>query len=111
ARHARETGRAPPAPPSHRPRGPYAWFHGLPLKMRFRESRIYVSSIPVVVIGFTIGFLGAILGVGGGFLLVPALIYLLRVPTTVSVASSMFITLMTMLLATILQESRNQPGD
>jgi len=91
--------------------GTHAWFHGLPLKMRFRESRIYVSSIPVVVIGFSIGFLGAILGVGGGFLLVPALIYLLRVPTTVSVASSMFITLMTMLLATVLQAAQNHTVD
>ena len=98
-------------PPVLRRPGTHAWFHGLPLKMRFRESRIYVSSIPVVVIGFTIGFLGAILGVGGGFLLVPALIYLLRVPTTVSVASSMFITLMTMLLATVLQAAQNHTVD
>jgi uncharacterized membrane protein YfcA len=98
-------------PPVLRRPGTHAWFHGLPLKMRFRESRIYVSSIPVVVIGFSIGFLGAILGVGGGFLLVPSLIYLLRVPTTVSVASSMFITLMTMLLATILQSAQNHTVD
>jgi uncharacterized membrane protein YfcA len=98
-------------PPVLRRPGTHAWFHGLPLKMRFRESRIYVSSIPVVVIGFSIGFLGAILGVGGGFLLVPALIYLLRVPTTVSVASSMFITLMTMLLATVLQAAQNHTVD
>jgi uncharacterized membrane protein YfcA len=98
-------------PPVLRRPGTHAWFHGLPLKMRFRESRIYVSSIPVVVIGFSIGFLGAILGVGGGFLLVPSLIYLLRVPTTVSVASSMFITLMTMLLATVLQAAQNHTVD
>jgi uncharacterized membrane protein YfcA len=98
-------------PPVLRRPGTHAWFHGLPLKMRFRESRIYVSSIPVVVIGFSIGFLGAILGVGGGFLLVPALIYLLRVPTTVSVATSMFITLMTMLLATVLQAAQNHTVD
>ena len=98
------------APVLRRP-GTHAWFHGLPLKMRFRQSRIYVSTIPVVVIGFTIGFFGAILGVGGGFLLVPALIYLLRVPTTVAVASSMFITLMTMLLATVLQAMENHTVD
>jgi uncharacterized membrane protein YfcA len=91
--------------------GTHAWFHGLPLKLRFRQSRIYVSAIPVVVIGLAIGFLGAILGVGGGFLLVPALIYLLRVPTTVAVASSMFITLMTMLLATVLQAAQNHTVD
>jgi len=91
--------------------GTHAWFHGLPFKMRFRQSRIYVSAIPVVAIGLSIGFLGAILGVGGGFLLVPALIYLLRVPTTVAVASSMFITLMTMLLATVLQSMENHTVD
>lgn len=98
-------------PPVLRRPGTHAWFHGLPLKMRFRQSRIYVSTIPVVVIGFTIGFFGAILGVGGGFLLVPSLIYLLRVPTTVSVATSMFITLMTMLLATVLQAMENHTVD
>jgi uncharacterized membrane protein YfcA len=98
-------------PPVLRRPGTHAWFHGLPLKLRFRQTRIYVSAIPVVVIGLAIGFLGAILGVGGGFLLVPALIYLLRVPTTVAVASSMFITLMTMLLATVLQAAQNHTVD
>lgn len=98
------------APVLRRP-GTHAWFHGLPFKMRFRQSRIYVSAIPVVVIGFSIGFLGAILGVGGGFLMVPALIYLMRVPTTVSVATSMFLTLMTMLLATVLHSVENRTVD
>ncbi len=91
--------------------GTHAWFHGLPLKMRFRQSRIYVSSIPVVVIGFAIGFIGAMIGVGGGFLMVPALIYLMRVPTTVSVATSMFLTLVTMLLATVLHSVENRTVD
>ena len=61
--------------------GSHAWFHGLPIKVRFKRSRIYVSAIPVWVIGFIIGFIGAIMGIGGGFLLVPMLIYFLRVPT------------------------------
>src|SRR5690606_32790409 len=73
--------------------GSHAWFHGLPLKFRFKQSRIYVSLIPVWVIGFVIGFLGAIMGIGGGFLLVPALIYLLRVPTSVVIGTSMVLTL------------------
>jgi hypothetical protein len=91
--------------------GTHSWFHGLPLKLRFRQSRIYVSAIPVTVIGFAVGFIGAMLGVGGGFLLVPALIYLMRVPTTVSIATSMFLTLMTMLLATVLHATENRSVD
>jgi uncharacterized membrane protein YfcA len=54
--------------------GSHAWFHGLPLKMRFKRSKIYVSTIPIWGIGFVIGFIGAIMGIGGGFLLVPMLI-------------------------------------
>jgi uncharacterized membrane protein YfcA len=80
----------------------HSWFHGLPLKMRFRRSKIYVSVIPVWGIGFTIGFVGAIMGIGGGFLLVPMLIYLLRVPTATVIGTSMVITLVTMASATVL---------
>jgi len=98
-------------PPIVRRPGTHAWFHGLPLKLRFRQSRIYVSAIPVTVIGFGIGFFGALMGIGGGFLLVPALIYLMRVPTTVSVATSLFLTLCTMLLATVLHAVENQAVD
>jgi uncharacterized membrane protein YfcA len=99
------------APPIVRRPGTHAWFHGLPLKFRFRQSRIYVSAIPVTVIGFGIGFFGAIMGIGGGFLLIPALIYLMRVPTTVSVATSLFLTLCTMLLATLLHAVENRTVD
>ena len=67
--------------------GQHNWIHGLPLKMRFKRSKLYVSVIPVVALGIGIGFLGALLGVGGGFILVPALIYLLRVPTNVVIGS------------------------
>jgi uncharacterized protein len=98
-------------PPVLRRPGTHAWFHGLPFKLRFRQSRIYVSAIPVTVIGFVVGFIGATMGVGGGFLLVPALIYLMRVPTTVSVATSMFLTLITMLLATVLHSVENRTVD
>ena len=99
------------APPIVRRPGTHAWFHGLPLKLRFRQSRIYVSAIPITVIGFGIGFFGAIMGIGGGFLLIPALIYLMRVPTTVSVATSLFLTLCTMLLATVLHAMENNTVD
>jgi uncharacterized protein len=98
-------------PPILRRPGTHAWFHGLPFKLRFRQSRIYVSAIPVTVIGFAAGFIGAVMGVGGGFLLVPALIYLMRVPTTVSVGTSLFLTLMTMLVATVLHAVENRTVD
>jgi uncharacterized membrane protein YfcA len=99
------------APPVVRRPGTHAWFHGLPLKLRFRQSRIYVSAVPITVIGFGIGFFGAIMGIGGGFLLIPALIYLMRVPTTVSVATSLFITLCTMLITTVLHAMENHTVD
>jgi uncharacterized membrane protein YfcA len=91
--------------------GSHAWFHGLPFKFRFKQSRIYVSVIPVCTIGFVIGFLGAVMGIGGGFLLVPALIYLLRVPTGVVIGTSMVVTLVTMISATVLHSATNLSVD
>jgi uncharacterized membrane protein YfcA len=91
--------------------GTHAWFLRLPFKMRFRQSRLYVSAIPVVAIGFSIGFLGALMGIGGGFLLVPALIYLLRVPTLISVGTSLLLTLATMLAAILMHAVLNQTVD
>jgi len=91
--------------------GSHTWVHGLPLKIRFKESRIYISAIPVVAIGLTMGFVGAIMGIGGGFLLVPMLIYLLRVPTNVVIGTSMVLTLITMASATILHAATNHLVD
>lgn len=91
--------------------GAHPWFLRMPFKMRFRESRIYVSVIPVVTIGFAIGFLGALMGIGGGFILVPALIYLLRVPTLTSVGTSLMLTLVTMVAAIIMHAVLNQTVD
>jgi hypothetical protein len=91
--------------------GTHAWFHGLPLKLRFRQSRIYVSAMPVTAIGFSVGLLGALMGVGGGFLLIPALIYLMRVPTAVAVGTSLLLTLVTMLIATVLHALENRTVD
>jgi uncharacterized membrane protein YfcA len=82
--------------------GMHNWVHGLPLKVRFRRSRLYVSVLPVLVLGGVIGFLGTLLGIGGGFLLVPALIYLLRVPTSIVIGTSLVQTLGTMATATVL---------
>ncbi len=98
------------APVVRRP-GTHAWFHGLPLKMRFRQSRIYVSAIPVTAIGFTVGLLGALVGVGGGFMMIPALIYLMRVPTTVAIGTSLLLVLVTNLFATVLHAVENRTVD
>jgi uncharacterized protein len=91
--------------------GSHTWFHGLPLKQRFKQSRIYVSVIPIWAIGFSIGFIGAVMGIGGGFLLVPMLIYFLRVPTAVVVGTSMVLTLVTMASATVLHALTNHLVD
>ncbi|HEY1746465.1 MAG TPA: sulfite exporter TauE/SafE family protein [Xanthobacteraceae bacterium] len=91
--------------------GSHTWIHGLPLKLRFKRSKIYVSAIPVLAIGFIIGFIGAVMGVGGGFLLVPMLIYLLRVPTATVIGTSMVLTFLTMISATVLHAATNHLVD
>jgi hypothetical protein len=91
--------------------GSHAWFHGLPFKLRFKRSKIYVSVIPVIAIGYIIGFVGAIMGIGGGFLLVPMLIYLLRVPTATVIGTSMVLTLVTMASATLMHAATNHLVD
>jgi uncharacterized membrane protein YfcA len=91
--------------------GSHMWIHGLPIKLRFKQSKIYVSVIPLWGIGYVIGFIGAIMGIGGGFLLVPALIYMMRVPTGVVIGTSMIITLVTMSAATIMHAATNHLVD
>jgi uncharacterized membrane protein YfcA len=91
--------------------GSHTWLHRLPLKLRFKRSKIYVSAIPVWAIGFIIGFVGAIMGIGGGFLLVPMLIYFLRVPTATVVGTSMVLTLITMASATVMHAVTNHLVD
>ena len=66
------------------------WSHGLPFKMRFRASNLYISAIPPFMVGMLVGVLAAIMGVGGGFIMVPAMIYLLGMATTVVVGTSLF---------------------
>ena len=78
------------AAPTLKKSGQHNWIHRLPLKMRFRASKLFVSVIPVLGLGAGIGFLPSIMGVGGGFIMVPALIYLLKVPTNVVVGTSLF---------------------
>jgi uncharacterized protein len=93
------------------PRRTHNWVHALPLKMRFKRSKIYLSLIPVIVVGIVIGFIGAIMGIGGGFILVPIMIYLLRVPTSTVIGTSMVLTLVTMLFATLLHAITNHLVD
>jgi uncharacterized membrane protein YfcA len=91
--------------------GSHTWLHGLPLKLRFKRSKIYVSAIPVWAIGFSIGFIGAIMGIGGAFLLVPMLIYFLRVPTATVIGTSTALTLVTMSSATVMHAATNHLVD
>ncbi len=96
---------------SARRTGQHSWVHGLPFKMRFTRSKLYTSVLPPLAIGAFVGFLVAIMGVGGGFIMVPAMIYLLRVPTNVVVGTSLFQIVFVTATATILQAATNQTVD
>jgi len=89
----------------------HSWIHGLPFKMRFRRSKLYISAIPPVAIGFFVGILVAIMGVGGGFIMVPAMIYLLRMPTNVVIGTSLFQIIFVTALVTVLHSVENQAVD
>ncbi len=91
--------------------GQHNWIHGLPFKMRFRSSKLYISAIPPIGIGVAVGILAAIMGVGGGFIMVPAMIYLLRMPTNVVVGTSLFQIIFVTGLVTILHATENQTVD
>lgn len=86
-------------------------FHNLPVKMLFRRSRLYISIIPPLCIGFVVGVLAAIMGVGGGFIMVPAMIYLLRMPTNVVIGTSLFQVVFATSVVTILHAVSNQTVD
>lgn len=91
--------------------GQHNWIHKLPLKMRFRASKLFVSVIPVLVLGAAIGFLASIMGVGGGFIMVPAMIYLLKVPTNVVIGTSLFQIIFTSAYTTIIHSATNHTVD
>ena len=91
--------------------GQHNWIHGLPLKLRFHRSKLYISAIPPFVIGLFVGLLAAIMGVGGGFIMIPAMIYLLRVPTNVVVGTSLFQIVFLTAATTVLHASQNQTVD
>ncbi len=85
--------------------------HTLPFRMRFPRSGLYISIIPPLALGFIIGALAAIMGVGGGFILIPAMIYLLRMPTGVVVGTSLFQVAVVASLVVILQSTATQTVD
>ncbi len=87
------------------------WLYGLPLRMRFPRSRLYISILPPFGLGVVAGILSAIMGVGGGFILVPAMIYLLRMRASVVVGTSLFQIIVTTGMTTVLQAGRNQTVD
>jgi uncharacterized membrane protein YfcA len=89
----------------------HSWIHGLPLKVRFKRSRLYVSLIPIIALGVVTGILGSLLGIGGGFFIVPALIYMLRVPANVVVGTSLVQIVGTMAVATVLHAITSQGVD
>jgi uncharacterized protein len=95
---------------SRRP-GQHNWVHGLPFKMRFHRSRLYISAIPPLLLGLFVGLLAAIMGVGGGFIMVPAMIYLLRMPTNVVVGTSLFQIVFLTAATTVLQSAINRNVD
>ncbi len=102
----RETGHT-----SGRKTRQHSWVHGLPFKMRFHRSKLYISALPPAMIGAFVGFMAAVMGVGGGFVMVPALIYLLRVPTSVVIGTSLFQIVFVMAVTTFLQATENTAVD
>ena len=96
-----------PVPKRHR----HTWMHGLPFKMRFRSSRLYISALLPLTVGAVVGIMAALMGVGGGFILVPAMIYILGMPTAVVVGTSLFQIVFVTANVTVLQAVTNQTVD
>jgi len=89
----------------------HSWIHGLPLKMRFHRSKLYISTIPPVIIGFLVGILSAMMGVGGGFIMIPAMVYILGMSTNVVVGTSLFQIIFVTANSTFFQSYLNQTVD
>lgn len=98
-------------PVSARKPGQHSWVHGLPFKMRFNRSKLYISVVPPLLIGAFVGFLAAIMGAGGGFIMVPAMIYLLHVPASVVVGTSLFQIVFVAAATTLLHATANHSVD
>lgn len=104
---ARRAGGAAPIRRAHI----HTWVHGLPVKMKFRASGLYISVLPPLLVGAIVGLLAAIMGVGGGFILVPAMIYLLGMPTKVVIGTSLFQIIFVTGFTTIMHAINSQTVD
>jgi len=89
----------------------HSWIHGLPFKMRFHRSKLYISTIPPLLIGFIVGVLSAMMGVGGGFIMIPAMVYILGMSTNVVVGTSLFQIIFVTANSTFFQSYLNQTVD
>ena len=89
----------------------HSWIHGLPFKTRFHRSKLYISTIPPIVIGFFVGLLSAMMGVGGGFIMIPAMVYILGMSTNVVVGTSLFQIIFVTANSTFFQSYLNQTVD
>lgn len=89
----------------------HTWIHALPFKVKFRTSGLYISVIPPVLVGIVVGVLAAIMGVGGGFIMVPAMIYLLGMPTKVVVGTSLFQIIFVTAFTTLMHATTNYTVD
>ena len=78
------------------------WIHGLPLRMRFKKSKLYESAFTPIIIGLLVGFIAAIMGIGGAFILVPAMIYIIGMPTKLIPGTSLFVTIFVSAIVTVL---------
>ena len=78
------------------------WIHGLPFRMRFKKSKLYESAFTPIIIGLIVGFIAAIMGVGGAFILVPAMIYIIGMPTKLIPGTSLFVTIFVSAIVTVL---------
>lgn len=93
------------------PRRQHNWVHGLPFKIKFRTSGLYISTIPPLMVGALVGILAAIMGVGGGFIMVPAMIYLLGMPTKVVIGTSLFQIIFVTAFTTLMHATTNYTVD
>ncbi len=91
--------------------GQHTWIHRLPFKMRFYRSALYISVIPVIVLGFLVGIMTAVLGTGGAFILIPAKVYLLRMRTTLAIGTSQFQMFIVACMATVLHSAVDHTVD
>ena len=89
----------------------HSWIHGLPFKLRFHRSKLFISAIPPILIGFFVGVLSAMMGVGGGFIMIPAMVYILGMSTNVVVGTSLFQIIFVTANSTFFQSYINQTVD